>query len=233
MDKVEKYIQDLIQSNSAAKRYSAYKLGIIGDMRAFQPLINALQDRNPFVRSNAAEALGNLGNIGAINHLLKYLDDIDFIVRCSVIEAIGTIAKYNKNADKKIFLDAASKLIKLLGDEQYLVRHYSADTLAKIGGDFVKKELIGILSNGNNIEKEYSIWTIGKLEDKDKDECCIELLIEIYQNCNEENIKRAIIKTLYILGLETEDIVKNGITQEEIEELFNENIYNDRLFHEL
>ncbi|MFW5799185.1 MAG: HEAT repeat domain-containing protein [Spirochaetota bacterium] len=231
MDKVDKYIQDLKESNSTAKRFAAYKLGIMGDTRAFEPLIKALKDRNPFVRCNVAEALGNLGELKALEYLQEYLDDIDFTVKCSVIEAIGNISKYHKEADRSIFNKIIPKLIESLSNDRYIIRHYAADALSKIGGEEVNKALSHILDNGNPVTKEFAIWTISKL----KDDSYEEQLLFIFEQSDNINIKRAIIYTLDAMGVDIENTLKlRGINLEKVkDELFDEETFNDRLFFNL
>lgn len=57
----------------AVRRVAARSLGYIGDTRATQPLIAALDDAEAQVRSQAAEALGSLGDAAAIDPLLRTL----------------------------------------------------------------------------------------------------------------------------------------------------------------
>jgi HEAT repeat protein len=231
LDKVEKYIQDLKDSNSTSKRFSAYKLGIMGDLRAFDPLLEALKDHNPFVRSNVAEALGNLGNIGAVPSLSEHLDDMDFTVRFSVIEAIGIIAKLNPNAEKSMYYDIIPSLIEALDDDKYIIRHIASDALAKIGGEEVEKHIQDVLINGSDIAKEFAIWTIGKLGN----EFYEEQLMDIFEETDNDYIKRAILYTLDQLKLNVTQILEErGYNPKEVkEELFDDDIFNDRLFYNI
>lgn len=50
-------------------------LGKLGDQRALQPIIEALQDEEHYVRCSAAEALGEIGDDLAILHLIDALND--------------------------------------------------------------------------------------------------------------------------------------------------------------
>jgi HEAT repeat protein len=231
LDKIKKYIQDLQESSSTAKRLAAYKLGIFGDMGALEPLVKALEDHNPFVRSNVAEALGNLGSVKAIEHLIKYIDDMDFTVRCSVIEAIGNIAQLNRDVNKNVFSEIVLKLIEVLDDDKYLIRHYASDTLSKIAGEQVDKLIASTLINGSDVAVEFAIWTVGKLGDNSYEE----QLIDIFEKTENINIKRAVISTLYQLESDIEALLRfKGYNIEEVKkELFNEELFNDRLFYNL
>jgi HEAT repeat protein len=72
---------------------AAEALGKIGDIRAVDPLINAImgrgKDRNKYVRGRAAEALGKIGDERAIEPLIKTLDDDYIYVRTKAEEALN------------------------------------------------------------------------------------------------------------------------------------------------
>lgn len=232
MDKIEKYIQDLKDSNSTSKRYAAYKLGILGDPRAVDPLVEGLEEHNPFVRSNIIEALGLLGDPKVVEIILKFIDDIDFTVKTSAIEAIGNIAKKNPELDRSAFEKAIPQLIQSLNDDRYLIRHYASISLANIGGEDVDKAITTVMLKGNDTAKEFAIWTIGKLKDITYEE----ELIDLFKKSDNVNIKRAVIYTLEDMGVE--DIYKlfekAGMDYDkEKDEVFNEEDFNDRLFYNL
>ena len=71
--------------------YAAQALGEIGDPRAVEPLINALNDRDWIVRGASAEALGKIGDPRAVEPLIRALDDDEWSSRNKVIEALGNI----------------------------------------------------------------------------------------------------------------------------------------------
>ncbi len=56
-------------------------LGKIGDKRAVEPLITALDDEDELVREGAAKALGMLGDKRAVEPLITALGDEDVSVR--------------------------------------------------------------------------------------------------------------------------------------------------------
>ena len=55
--------------------------GRLRDLRAFQPLVNLLDDEAARVRESAASSLGGLGDARAVPHLNAALDDDDREVR--------------------------------------------------------------------------------------------------------------------------------------------------------
>ena len=84
---------------------AAEALGNIKDLRAFEPLINALvgktKDNNKYVRGRVAEALGKIGDERAVEPLLVAMEDPYIYVRIKAEEALGKIdtAKWTKNFD--------------------------------------------------------------------------------------------------------------------------------------
>jgi HEAT repeat protein len=64
----------------------------LGDTRAVEPLIAALDDKDSNVRYNAAGELGNLKARQAVERLRKALDDSDAEVRANAAEALGKIS---------------------------------------------------------------------------------------------------------------------------------------------
>jgi HEAT repeat protein len=75
------------------RKGSAGALGKIGDRRAAEPLIDALQrDVQPDVRSSAAEALGRLKDPRAIEPLINALNDKAHYVRENAVNALDEIA---------------------------------------------------------------------------------------------------------------------------------------------
>lgn len=63
----------------------------IGDSRAVEPLIQALEDENPFVRFNAVEALMMIRAEKAVEPLIETLKDEDWNVRKEAASALGEI----------------------------------------------------------------------------------------------------------------------------------------------
>ena len=71
-------VQDLdirLWDGEVLRAYAAERLGATGDARAAGPLIEALGDRHPGVRSAAVRALGELGNRAFIDVLIPLLAD--------------------------------------------------------------------------------------------------------------------------------------------------------------
>ena len=72
---VEGAIRLLRSPDVQMRQFVAYLLGRVGDARAIEPLIDALQDENPGVRGAAANALGAIGDNAAVPYLKPLLND--------------------------------------------------------------------------------------------------------------------------------------------------------------
>lgn len=71
-----------------ARAAAARALGRIGDLRALEPLIAALDDENADVRSSAAGALGDIGHPKTIEPLILLLGDDSHLARELAAEAL-------------------------------------------------------------------------------------------------------------------------------------------------
>jgi hypothetical protein len=133
---------------------AAQSLGWIGDVRAFESLIQALEDSDKRVRGLAARSLGRIGDKRSVGSLVDLLRDSDSEVRSSAIWALGElrdshaikpILKRLKDREASVRYDAARALGKLrdprvikplaqaLNDKEQIVRRASAEALTRIG----------------------------------------------------------------------------------------------------
>lgn len=133
-DEVGRLIWSLTCGNIGIRENAACRLGKIGDVRAVEPLIDALHDNNWRVRGAAVCALAKIG-IPAIEPLIRSSRDTDWGFRASVVRTLGEIG------DSK----AIDTLISALDDEDSMVRGSAAIALAKIGDCQAIKPLISAL----------------------------------------------------------------------------------------
>ena len=89
-----------------SRNFAAEALGKLGDQRAVDPLIKALQDSERWVHRSAAEALGKLGDTRAVEPLIEALRDSEKQVSQAAAKALGMLG------DRR----AVGPLIKILGD---------------------------------------------------------------------------------------------------------------------
>ncbi len=85
------YLAALTAPQWKTRWQAAQALGEFKDPRAVEPLIEALDDSNQWVRIVAAEALGQLGAQEAVEHLLSSLDDNSIWVRRASVVALGQV----------------------------------------------------------------------------------------------------------------------------------------------
>lgn len=87
----------MLSSSSAKTRLQAtLSLARLRDQRALKPLVTALQDPNPQIRTVAATALGKIANNAALPALKSAaLDDLDETVKKAARDAYAAIARAN------------------------------------------------------------------------------------------------------------------------------------------
>jgi len=113
------HITTLSAGSSEQQRDAAWGLADLGDHRAVEPLIAALQEADGAVRGAAAQALGVLGDPAAFDPLVAALQDPDGAVRIDAAQALGVLG------DPAAF----EPLVAALSDEDAGVRHYGAVAL--------------------------------------------------------------------------------------------------------
>jgi HEAT repeat protein len=121
----EDLINDLKNGLGMVRVDAAAELGKLGDKRAEQALIEALDDKITAVRNNAAFALGEIGSHAAVQHLLGLLYTTEERVRKSAVKALGMIGA----------AEAIDHLIRMLeSDKSQIVKKSVIRSLAQIGG---------------------------------------------------------------------------------------------------
>ena len=95
--RLEDYVRNLNHKDMHGKPvrsvrlHAAEALGKIGDERAVEPLIEALNDEDASVRRGAAVALGRLGAERAVEPLIEALNDEEGHVRRGAAVALGRL----------------------------------------------------------------------------------------------------------------------------------------------
>ena len=112
------------------RREAARILGLIGDERATEPLLQALSDSRERIRENAAKALGRIGRTRAIKGLIHALQDDYGHTRENAMEALI-----------KIGPDAVETLIKALKHRNKIIRINVCLVLGAIGDQRAIKPL--------------------------------------------------------------------------------------------
>jgi HEAT repeat protein len=111
----------------------ARTLGLIGDIRAEEALMQALDSADQALRIRAAAALGRAGTPRSVPYLLQLLSDDQWEVRAQAATAVGS------RMDQR----AVPWLKRALTDDAWWVRHNAAASLVEIpgGGDALRLAL--------------------------------------------------------------------------------------------
>ncbi|MFO7966347.1 MAG: HEAT repeat domain-containing protein [Archaeoglobaceae archaeon] len=80
----------------AKREYAAKALGLLGDTKAVESLIEALKDENENVRDKAAQALGEIKDERAIKPLEAALSDVHWFVRKSAAASLNNYGLYKE-----------------------------------------------------------------------------------------------------------------------------------------
>ncbi|AFY42406.1 HEAT repeat domain-containing protein [Nostoc sp. PCC 7107] len=140
-------LQNILYDN-AGHALAAKKLGELGDIRAVEPLLQALSHPSGKVRTNAIESLVKLGDSRAVEPLIQCLQDSDFFVRT---KAAWALAEFG---DTK----AIEPLIEALSHEnQSTACGAIASALGKFGDVRAIEPLIAVFrSNGSFLRDAFS-----------------------------------------------------------------------------
>jgi HEAT repeat protein len=82
VEKIDEWVSHVRSSAACA-------LGRIGDKRAIESLIRAIEDDDAALRASAAFALGELGDIHAVEALINTLDDDEKEIKINTAQALG------------------------------------------------------------------------------------------------------------------------------------------------
>ena len=88
---VGQFLEELESGRRYDRMYAAYGLGVLGDIRALEPLVLSLQNVWDCVVAAAAEALGRLGDDRAIEPLAALILNEDLGVRAATAASLGRL----------------------------------------------------------------------------------------------------------------------------------------------
>ena len=131
-------VSRLADEDLSVRRAAAGALGELGDPRAVDALMAALQDRDDSVRKAAARAMGEIGDSRAVESLIRALWDKNGGVGQAAAHALGKIG------DSR----AVGPLSVALGDGFRNVRWAAAGALGELGDPRAVKPLIATLQDG-------------------------------------------------------------------------------------
>jgi len=176
--KVEILIKDLKDEDPLYRERAAEILGEIGDVRAIEPLIEALKDWYDKAQEKAVKALVKIRE-PAVEYLIQALKDKDISVRKSAVKALGLIGNSR----------AVEPLKEALKDEDSGFREEVEIALSKIGDSQVVEPLIQSPKDNDQAAKGFAI--IGKL--------AVEHLIQALKD-KDISVRTRAIKELGMIG---------------------------------
>jgi HEAT repeat protein len=135
--------------------HAAKALGDKGDLKAVEPLMAALEDKDWVVRFAAAQALGNIGDKQAVEPLTKALEDTDSQVRHWAAHSLGKIGDAR----------AVEALMAALEDKEWVVREPVAVALRNIGDLRAVEPLIKAIDDRWISVRSVSIQALGEMGD--------------------------------------------------------------------
>lgn len=142
--------------NMRLRQASAFSLGLIRDSDAVEPLIAALRDPDPGLRTNITIALGRLGDPRAVEPLLALPHDENHETCAPIAIALGQIKS-----------DVASeKLFNWINSPEGDICPNAAIALVLIGGRKQVEALIQVLDNTRPVSRRSAAYALGALGDK-------------------------------------------------------------------
>lgn len=134
---------------------AVHALGRLGDVRAVNPLIEALDDLDMDMRRAASLALGRLGE-PAVDPLIRVLERTGrSTVREAAASALGTLG-----AER-----AVEPLVEVLGDAEVRTQEAAARALVNLGSAAVNP-LVGALKHGDSGVRWNATQVLGKIGDR-------------------------------------------------------------------
>jgi HEAT repeat protein len=121
----------------------ASALGELGDTRAVEPLLAAINDVDARVRASATSALREFGDARAVKPLIAALKDVNEQVRSSAANALGALGDAR----------AVEPLIAALKNVNEQVRSSAASALGNLGDERAARPLFAALTN-----EEADLW---------------------------------------------------------------------------
>lgn len=178
---------------------TADRLGKIGDSRAVNPLINALQDESWLVRKHAVKALGRIGSPIVIEPLISMMKDECPYVRRSTIWALKT-EQFTK--DPRV----TEILLCALGDTDKVVRAQSAWALGYVDSPMVVLAIAEAVKDRDNNVSWRAIGALQRIGSP-----ATEVLIKLLGSSDDE-VRYRSVKALGKVGDERAlDAIKGGL----------------------
>jgi len=172
---VDELLLHLADEKSGARKFAAAALGRIGNLRAVQPLIQALNIGDSALKREAAEALGHLKSPEAFPALIDALKDENLYLRKVAADALGEIGGPEAYEpliaalkDKEPYVhSAAAWQLGLLGDVRACPHLRELLTREDGSTSFSVAAALGFLGDNTVGRQLESLWKELNLEESD------------------------------------------------------------------
>ena len=159
MEDVEGMIADVGDSKSANHFRAVERLGSMKDRRIEPAMIKLLDSEDWLVKRHAVAVLGNLKSRKAVAPLIRLVEQEGANMEWAASEALGKIG------DRRA-VPALLELFRKNGERRYLDQGLN-EVIAKLGVSREQfGEIVGLLENGTEEQKELSAHLLGCLKDK-------------------------------------------------------------------
>ncbi|MBN1905227.1 MAG: HEAT repeat domain-containing protein [Deltaproteobacteria bacterium] len=158
LEAYEELLLLLHDANGSLDTMVAWALGNLGDKRALEPLLEALEKTKPgsYERRTVIKALGNIRDPRATEPLLKILNETDMSIRRDTIIALS------KSADGRA-VPALRDTIENLSVDELEAHKYAEMGLVRLGNPDFMKSLISMLSvNSSNYDILLEVFRYNK-----------------------------------------------------------------------
>src|SRR3990167_789259 len=161
---VPEFISALTNNNDGDRKEAAKVLGKIGDVKAVEPLIIKMRDKDFNVRKNAAVALCTIGDVRALEVMIVSLRDEAKDIREASAEFLDKADP--KWLKREVARRQVPEFISALRNNNDDVRKEAAKILGKIGGAEAVEPLIISLKDKDIYVQCYASESLNKLLEK-------------------------------------------------------------------
>lgn len=147
----------VLRGGSYERRIAAAQaLAEVGETGVLKPLLGALKDPEPLVRSAAANGLARLGDQQATHGLISLLRDRERNVRVAVVSALGQLGD----------TQAVKALQALVNDREWEVRAALAEALGRLGDKSALPAVMGLLHDRDQEVRQNAADAAGRVGDE-------------------------------------------------------------------
>ena len=151
---IQRNVRDIRSPNPDIRSRAAEQLGRL--QAAPGALMEALEDRNPYVRQSAASALGNVASDlrnGAIDCLMSAIDDSNDHVCAAAVHSLGFLGA----------VSARDQITALLDASQPRVVSAAINSLARLGSPVLEERLVSFTDSESWQVRRVAVLSIGRL----------------------------------------------------------------------